>query len=478
MKHEVTIDLRKMFFFFLKWIWVPILCGAIAFTVMYLRARSNRVTTYTAFGTMYVYNGNVNMVNYQQVSQSDLNTAVQLIDTYSIVVKSNKVMDKVAEELDAIYPGIQSSFIASTISMQSVGETSVVRVNCTTADPQLSINICNMVLDVAPAEIKRVVNAGDVQIIDYAQTAAPYTSSPLRRAVVYGLLAAAVSLLPLLVFFMLNHKVSDVQELTDRYTPPVLGTIRRIGGKDTDPEKYRLSEKSDLDIIESYAKLHTNLIYTIPENERHVVAVTSSVASEGKSTIAANLAISVAMSGKRVILLDGDLRRACQREMFQYDDKALGLTDVLVAHCGWRDVLLDTGYETLKIVPAGHVAPNPGKLLSSQLMRETLDDMLTVYDLVVIDTPPINVVTDGLILTRLTAGTLFVVRQSFSDHREIKKALISAELAGMNLLGFVFYGTKFGQDSFSKRRYRSYYHRYDSLPAADGADEQTREEQR
>ena len=464
MKHEVTIDLRKMFFFIIKRIWIPILCAAIAFVVMYRYVNSKRVETYTAAGTMYVYVANPNMMNYQYISSGDLNSAVQLIDTYTIVVKSNRVMDVVAERLSETYPGITPAMIASTIYMQSVQETGVVRVSCLTANAQLSTDICNAVLDVAPEEIKRVVGAGDIQIIDYAELPqSPNPFSPLRRAILAGLIAAAAVIAVLIVIFLLNHKVADEQELTDRYKLPVLASIRRVQGKNVDSELYRLSEKSPMDIVENYAKLRTNLFYSMLEKDRHVVAVTSSVGSEGKSTIAANLAISFAMSGKKVFLLDGDLRRGCQRDIFRFSEEQPGLTDVLVGSCSWRDAMVATDWDNMRVLPAGHITPNPGKLLSSDLMRQVMEEMLQECDLIILDTPPINIVSDSLILAKETAGTLFVVRQNFSDHREIRKALISAEMAGMDLIGTVFYGEKPSRGSFySRKRYKNYYHQYET----------------
>ena len=93
--------------------------------------------TYTAYATMYVLNGNPNLVNYQYANMADLNTAVQLLDTYMVVVRSSKVMTVVAERLQAKYPGINTGYISSTLSMGSVGETGVLQINCKTGNPQL-----------------------------------------------------------------------------------------------------------------------------------------------------------------------------------------------------------------------------------------------------------------------------------------------------------------------------------------------------
>ena len=166
-QRKLNIDLPKLGIFLLKWVWLIILCAAVGFGYMYRRA-SRGANTFTASGTMYVYNANPNLVNYGYTNASDLNSAVQLVDTYAQVVKSNRVLQAVAERMITDYPGIQAGMIGGSLSMASVSETGVVRVSSRTANAQLSADIVNTVLDVAPSEIKRVVGAGDIQIMDYA----------------------------------------------------------------------------------------------------------------------------------------------------------------------------------------------------------------------------------------------------------------------------------------------------------------------
>ena len=174
------IDLVKLTLYILKRIWLVIICAAIGFAGMYWYTVSHQQDTYTAKATMYVYNGNPNLVNYQYTNVSDLNSAVQLLDTYMVVVRSNKVMDVVVERLIKDYPGITPGFISGSLSMGSVSETGVLEVRCVTGDPKMSADICNAVVDVAPDEIIRVVSAGNIEVIDYAT---PPTRPDSRRQI-------------------------------------------------------------------------------------------------------------------------------------------------------------------------------------------------------------------------------------------------------------------------------------------------------
>ena len=431
---------------------------------MFFRTSRGKVDTYTASGMMYVYNSNPNLVNYQYASSNDLTTAVELIDTYLVVVKSNKVMDVVANRLMVDYPGIMPEFIASTLSMGSVSETGVVQVSSTTVDPQMSADIVNAVLDVAPAEIIRVVNAGSVEVIDYAMVPEFPNSRHYRRRMAMGAGAGiAVAGLILLLMYIFNQKVRDASDLTDNYTPPVLASIKREKKNDEHPGAYLLTEQSSLEITESYAKLRMNLFYTLVGKERHTVVITSPISGEGKSTIAANLALSCAHSGKKVLLIDGDMRRACQRDIFNYNKYAKGLSDILVGSCRYDEVVIKNIRDTLDLIPAGQLPPNPAEMLASDEMSWLLSQLEDEYKLVLIDMPPINIVSDPLVVSSQVAGCLFVTRQNYSDQRDIRKALIAAEMTNMDVLGFVFYGENVEESYYHNRKYyKNYYSKYDT----------------
>lgn len=455
-----NIDVIKLMFFMLKRCWIILLCAGIGFGYMYWNTAYRTRDTYTASGTMYVYNANPNLVNYGYTSYSDITSAVRLIDTYLVVVRSNKVMDVVVERLLPDYPKITAGQISGTLSMGSVSETGVLKISCTTTDPQRAADICNTVMDVAPTEIKRVVGAGAIEIIDYADPPARPNPRPLMQNGIKGAAFGAIPAAGLLfLLFLLTQKIEDAKELTDTYGIPVLASLKRYKEESVDPAKFLLNDNSEMEVVESYAKLRMNLLYTLVEKKKHAVVVTSGISGEGKSTIAANLAISVAMSGKKVLLIDADMRRACQHDIFAYEDSLPGLSDALVGTSPWKDLLVKTHLDSMHILPAGTIPPNPAELLESPAMHRLMEEFEAAYDLVLLDAPPINIVSDPLALSDQVAGAIFVVRQHFSDNRELQRALKQTEMTGMNMLGFVFYGENLNRGGYYSRRYY-YYNGY------------------
>ena len=430
---------------------------------------------------MFVTNNNPNLINYGYTSSSDIYSAVSLVSIYTEVIKSETVMQRVLEYplekviqdgkeqellLSQKYEGITTDYIRSVIKMESVNETPIVRVSCTTFDAQLSADICNSVLQVAPAALKDVVGAGDAKPQDYA--AVPLFSngrSDRRQGIIGGLAGAIIAGSILLLMFLMNQKVEKPGELMDSYTPPILSYIRRNKTNNSDPGAFLLSKESEMDLVESYAKLRMNLLYALSQKKNHIVLVTSSISGEGKSTIAANLAVSFAFSEKKVLLIDADLRRACQSEIFHYEINTRGLSDVLIGNMDAETAILSTQWDSLFVLPAGTMPPNPSELLQSPAMHALLEELESSYDLIVIDVPPINIVSDPLALSAQAAGALFVVRQNYSDHREIRRALIAAEMTGLEILGFAFYGENLHQGSYYGRRsYQGYkyYNKYDT----------------
>ena len=454
------IDIKKLFAYLLRNLWIILICIGIGFGWLFIKTKYYTEDTYTATATMYVLNGNPNMINYQYANSNDLYSAVQLLDTYMVVVRSSKVLNVVAERLNANYPGISADFISNTLSMGSVSQTGVLEIACVTTKPKLSADICNAVVDVAPAEIIRVVNAGSIEVIDYAEIPIyPDNRSPMRRGVTGGMVGGLIAAAFLVLVFVLNHKVTDVESVTEAYTPPVLAIIPRKKNKAKTTTALLINNSSVMETLESYAKLRMNLLYTLVGKDNKIVVVTSAVSGEGKSTIAANLAISCAMSGKKTLLIDADMRRACQRDNFEYEEEAPGLSEALVGNTNWWDAVLSTDRENLHILPAGHLPPNPAELLSLENTDYLFNQLQQEFDIVIMDMPPINIVADPLVISKHVAGCIMIIRQSYSDHRAIRKALMSAEMTGMDVLGFVFAGDSIDQDTYYSRKYykKKYY---------------------
>ncbi|MFF2094261.1 CpsD/CapB family tyrosine-protein kinase [Paenibacillus sp. NPDC058174] len=169
---------------------------------------------------------------------------------------------------------------------------------------------------------------------------------------------------------------------------------------------------------EGYRVLRTNIQFSSIDMQFQVLMVTSAQAGEGKTTVISNLAVAYAQEGKRVLLIDMDLRKpSLHIALSQTNQK--GLTNLLTGQCSVDDVVKQTAIQNLSLLSSGPTPPHPAEMLSSHKMRLLMDELRTQYDIILIDTPPILAVTDGLLASVLCDGVLLVVQASV-----VKKALV------------------------------------------------------
>ena len=202
-----------------------------------------------------------------------------------------------------------------------------------------------------------------------------------------------------------------------------------------------LNKQSSFAVQEAYKTLRTNVRFYLKKSGCRRISITSSVAAEGKSITILNLAISLAEDGHKVLLIDADLRRPAQARLL-VEKPVPGLSNVLASLATEEEAIRKELYPNLDILFSGDVPPNPSELLGSDRMRQLIDAMSEQYDYILVDTPPINVVSDASIVTTLLDGVLLLVRQGETKRDMVKKAVANLELTGIKPLGFVLNGVE------------------------------------
>jgi protein-tyrosine kinase len=205
-------------------------------------------------------------------------------------------------------------------------------------------------------------------------------------------------------------------------------------------------------ISEQYRTIRTNIQFSFIDETMRSLMITSSSPSEGKSTTAANLAIVFAQQGKKVLLIDADLRKPTVHYTFRLNNYT-GLTSVLTRSSSLLSACQETNVENLYVLTSGPIPPNPAELLSSKMMDNCLQEIYEAFDLIIFDTPPVLAVTDAQILANKCDGTILVVA---SGKTEIDAAVKAKELltaANAKLLGVVLNQRKLREGHY-------YYYEY------------------
>jgi len=210
-------------------------------------------------------------------------------------------------------------------------------------------------------------------------------------------------------------------------------------------------------IEESYKSIRTNIMLSVIKNGCKTIVVSSSNAGEGKTTTSINLAISLSQADQRVLLIDGDLRKPKIHHYFSIPN-APGLTNFLsdVANNKSRNAdLFNTVHPTeianLSIITSGSIPPNPAEILGSELMSEFLKEISKHFDYIIIDTPPINVVSDALPVVRMSDGIIVVIKSNSSTHPELAKTIEALKFIQANILGFVVNFVENKSNRYSKK---------------------------
>lgn len=217
---------------------------------------------------------------------------------------------------------------------------------------------------------------------------------------------------------------------------------------------------STFQIVEAYKTIRTNLLFALAPCNNKVVLVTSAEPNAGKSTVSCNLAITMAQTGARVLLIDADLRKPSQHKTFRVK-KANGLSTILSGQAAEEDCLCREVARGLDLIPSGSPPPNPSELLGSEAMRDLLDRLTLQYDYIFIDTPPLGVVSDSLVLSNLSAGTVLVARQKQTTYTELQATVDAVRRVGGNLLGVVISDMREAPRSYSRYDKCHYYKAYD-----------------
>lgn len=240
-------------------------------------------------------------------------------------------------------------------------------------------------------------------------------------------------------------------------------------------EVHLLNDTSPFAIREAFNRLRTNLMYTLNDDEGcPIFAVTSDDAASGKSTIISSVAISYAISGKKVLLIDGDMRAPMQYKLFELSRHQAGLSELLSGiEEDDKNVILPQKTEGLHLLLAGKNPPNPSELIMSQRFANFLQKWRGEFDAIFIDFPPVGIVVDTLAVKDLITGYVFVIRSGFNDSNHIRAALDGMEQVNAKVLGIVFNdvhsktGGKYKKSYYYSSRYG---YGYGSTPKKKSAD--------
>lgn len=382
----------------------------------------------------------------------------QRVKSYSQLLESPKVLDPVITQTRL---NTTAEKLAAQVSATVPLDTVIIEVTVTDESPQQAAAIARALGTTFPATIAEIerVQAGQASPVKVTVVKAavvdtvPVSPRPARNialGLVLGLLAGLGLALLRDVLDTTIKAQRDLAEVTDA---TVIGAISFDPDAPAHPLIVQVDPRSHR--AEAFRSVRTNLQFIDVADPPRSIVVTSSVPGEGKSTTAANLALSIAETGQKVCIIEGDLRRPRLLEYLGFEG-AVGLTDVLIGHLGVDDVLQQVGSSGLFVMGAGPIPPNPSELLGSAPMQALVDDLEQRFDYVLIDAPPLLPVTDAAVLSTIVDGAVVIVGAGIVVKDQLRHAIESLQAVNGQVLGLILNRV---QAKDSRSSYGSY--RYD-----------------
>ncbi len=322
--------------------------------------------------------------------------------------------------------------------------------------------IYNTLLDrLQEARIAEASKTSDAKIIDYAlPPKKPISPKPKRDVPFLTFLGFLIGVFMAFVLEYLDNTVKTGKDVEKILNLPVLGIVPWMEGTDPDMQPVVVHFDPKSPVAEAYRTLRSNIRFASLGQPLHTLVVTSSVAKEGKTSTATNLAITVAQSGQKVLLVDADLRNPRLNRVFRIKREP-GLSDVLIGRVPLEEAIYEVpDIPHLYLLPCGPIPPNPAELLSSQALQNLIETLKQQYDLIIFDSAPLLPVSDSVELGKFTDGMLLVVRAGMTERDFLEEVKRILENTRLRVLGVVLNAVDLVRH-YGYYRYRYYrYYRY------------------
>lgn len=459
---------------------VAVVCAVLTFLGTYFFITPQ----YQSAAMFYVNNNSLSLGEASlSISSADISASRGLVKSYIVILNTRETLNDVIE-----YSGVDRTVgqVKNMITAESVDSTEIFRVVVTSPDPKEAQTIANAVAYILPKRISSIIEGTSAKIVDSAVVPSRPSSPSYTRNTVAGfaiglVLAAAWVVLRALM----DITIRSEEDITQNCKNPVLAAIPDMEVHSKGGSYYGYGKKSAYDktsgkpgkqvelvggnisfaAAEAYKLLRTKLQFSFAdEGDCRVIGVSSSLTGEGKSLTSVNLAYSASQLGKRVLLVDCDMRRPTLAEKLPIQ-KTPGLSDFLSGQIQADRLLQLCGIkadeDAFHAISAGSMPPNPMELLSSRRMQKMLEILRQRYDYIILDLPPVGEVGDALAVAKLTDGMLIVVRQNYCDRIALNSAIRQFEFVDAKILGLVINCTTEDGGRYGKPYYRKYYKQYE-----------------
>lgn len=468
---ENVIDLstlfRNFFRIFFRRLWVVILAAVIGGSAMGYRSYKAYTPYYEAKAIFAVSAGYTYALDVQSYSTYyDTTAARQVVSTFSDIISTEAMRELIAQSLG------KDTFNATISASLAAENSNLFALTVRSSDPQEAYDVLNAVMENYPRVAAIVLGDTRIYVIEEATVpASPANSRSWKGSAVKGaILGAGVVVLIMGIIALSIHTVNSADDLKNAVSIKCLGTLpycrvkKRTGGNGS----ILITESSaSRPFTEAILTVRARLLHYCKKSDAKVILITSTVPGEGKTTLAANLAVSLAQNGSKVILVDADLRLQSLRRFFRVRHESRGLVDALEAQNPYLPgFLTDVGVENLKLISGGSSAA-PFSILRSKKIKNIFEKLRDMADYVIVDTPPSGMLSDAESFIRYSDGVIYVIKADYASRSQIIDNIQSLSENRAEMIGYVIGGVRqtggnygYGYGSKYGYNYKSYGYNY------------------
>lgn len=440
---------------------------------------------YESSVTIFAWEANDDILGTTAIKSQSLDLSTRLVNDYKEIITSRKVRKEVSARVQQKFP-LGNNDYSVTSDLQR--NTRILKIAVSASSPELAQFAATATAEVFTKVVQEIMNLKNIQIVDVAELPVNKVKPrPGTNTAVGFFIGLLLALAACLTKELLDWTIKIPEEVPDRLGKNVIGTIPEAKADEKSQEnalknkqgvvkrtpRFFTLEKDNHAIAEAFKILRANLEFMLPgKNKSKIVMFTSALPGEGKSTIIANLASSMCESGKKVIILDCDLRKPFMHKFFAVDNTK-GLVSIIVGATPFQDTIHRNAHDKgLDLISSGPIPPNPTELLMTDGFKQLLEDLSKTYDYIFIDAPPTLNMADTTILGHLADATIFVITAGKTRIEIIKRCLRQLSQTNIEVSGILL--NRFNIEAIKYNYYYYYhYHYHYNYKYANAASEQS-----
>lgn len=387
--------------------------------------------------TKLLVSGSSSLSAVDEITRRQL--AQQRATLFSQIATTDPVVQAAVQQAATDSPAANATTSAVSVSASATGNDPFLVITVTADRPLAAQAVANAYVRILPTELQKLdqlpsVTEALLTVVNSAGLpTTPYSPKPLRNGLIGLALGIVLGIAAALIRETLDTTLRDSEEVRRMSRATILGIIPREFADERLPAATRAHSRRS----ESYRQVRTNLEFAAGDRAPDSYVVTSAGQGEGKSATVSNLAVLTSRAGKRVAVVDADLRKPSLALYFNADTRRPGLAEVLAGKAALNEVLQPIAGERITVLTSGGQVSNPSELLGSQAMEDVLEELRNSFDLVIVDSPPVLAVTDALLVGKHTEGMIVVARMRSTTRSALRRSLEAVERVHARLLGII-----------------------------------------